>query len=129
MERAANTASHKRLHALPWYLTHGLGQRWSVEETWPGETIGLDGHISQACAHSSHWTHLSKGKTRHDKERDDLMTTHHLWASILCTHFAVILSRSLMLVVGSTLYFSSSTRGRMAASQYGSMAGSLGGSP
>ena len=45
------------------------------------------------------------------------------------THRAVIFSRSLTLVVGNSLYFSSSSIGKMLASQYGKRAGSSGGGP
>jgi hypothetical protein len=55
--------------------------------------------------------------------------THHLWPSIRRIHSAVIFRRCLTVVVGSSLYFSSSLMGSTLANQNGNSAGSLGGWP
>lgn len=69
---------------------------------------------------------LQQGRRCSRRKRDE---TYHLWASIRRTQRAVIFNRSLTLVIGSNLYFSSSAIGRILANQYGNNAGSSGGGP
>lgn len=87
------------------------------------------------CARGD-WLEIGQAKVEHERRgwkgerkvrRWEMGQTYHLWASIRRTQRAVIFNLSLTLVVGSSLYFSSSAIGRILANQYGNNAGSSGG--